>query len=157
MCLGIPGQITAITDEARLMAMAEVSGVRREVNVACVAADVPLIAGAIAQWEGQVALYDPARGGPCFACLFPDAPAAGLAPSCAEAGVVGALPGVIGSQMALEAVKLLAGIDAAGAGEGLRGRMLIVDGLWGDTRRIVTSARPDCAVCAGKPALTPGR
>ena len=58
---------------------------RAAVNAACVAAGVPLIAGAIAQWEGQVALYDPARGGPCMACVFPDAPAPGLAPPCAEA------------------------------------------------------------------------
>ena len=79
---------------------------RAAVNAACVAAGVPLISGALSQWEGQVSLFDPARGGPCYACVFPETPAAGLAPSCAEAGVVGALPGVIGSMMALEAVKL---------------------------------------------------
>lgn len=122
---------------------------RSAVNTACVAASVPLIAGAIAQWEGQVALYDPARGGPCLACLFPQPPAPGLAPSCAEAGVVGALPGVIGSLMALEAVKLLGGVIDSGAGEGLRGRMVILDGMWGETRRMVTAARAGCAVCGG--------
>ncbi|MFV0383807.1 HesA/MoeB/ThiF family protein [Paracoccus sp. (in: a-proteobacteria)] len=115
---------------------------REAINRACVAAGVPLIAGAIGQWEGQVTLYDPSRGGPCLACLFPTAPKPGLAPSCAEAGVVGALPGVIGSLMALEAIKLL-----TGAGQGLRGRMLIFDGLYGETRMITTSRRPDCAVC----------
>ncbi|WP_299838388.1 molybdopterin-synthase adenylyltransferase MoeB [uncultured Paracoccus sp.] len=117
---------------------------RLAINAACVAAGVPLLAGAIAQWEGQLALYDPARGGPCLACLFPEAPAAGLAPACAEAGVVGALPGVVGSLMALEAIKHL-----TGAGQGLRGRMLIFDGLYGETRMIQTERRADCPVCGG--------
>ena len=122
---------------------------RAAVNAACVAAGVPLVAGSIAQWEGQVALYDPARGGPCLTCLFPVPPAPGLALSCAEAGVVGALPGVIGSMMALEAIKQIAAISDSGAGAGLRGRMLIFDGLWGDTRSIATRARPGCKVCGG--------
>jgi molybdopterin/thiamine biosynthesis adenylyltransferase len=61
------------------------------VNAACVATGKPLISGAISQWEGQLSLYDPAQGAPCYACVFPQAPAPGLAPSCAEAGVVGAL------------------------------------------------------------------
>lgn len=125
---------------------------RLAINAACVAASVPLIAGAIAQWEGQVALYDPARGGPCLACLFPRPPAPGLAPSCAEAGVVGALPGVIGSLMAIEAIKLAGGVVASGTGAGLRGRMLILDGLWGDTRMVSVTARPGCPVCGGRGA-----
>jgi molybdopterin/thiamine biosynthesis adenylyltransferase len=120
---------------------------RAAVNAACVAAGVPLISGALSQWEGQVSLFDPARGGPCYACVFPEAPAAGLAPSCAEAGVVGALPGVIGSMMALEAVKLI-----ARAGEGLRGRMFLFDGLHAESRRIALRARPGCAVCGGRGA-----
>ncbi|MTD98681.1 molybdopterin-synthase adenylyltransferase MoeB [Paracoccus sp. YIM 132242] len=115
---------------------------RDAINRACVAARVPLIAGAIAQWEGQVTLYDPAHGGPCLACLFPTAPAPGLAPPCAEAGVIGPLPGVVGSLMALEAIKQL-----TGAGQGLRGRMLIFDGLHGESRMIGTARRPDCPVC----------
>ncbi|MDO5706702.1 MAG: HesA/MoeB/ThiF family protein [Paracoccus sp. (in: a-proteobacteria)] len=115
---------------------------RQVVNRLCVAAGVPLIAGSIAQWEGQITLYDPARGGPCMACLFPVAPAPGLAPSCAEAGVVGALPGVIGSMMALETIKHL-----TGAGQGLRGRMMLFDGLYGENRTILTQARADCPVC----------
>lgn len=120
---------------------------RAAINAACVAARVPLLAGAITQWEGQIALYDPARGGPCLACLFPEPPAPGLALSCAEAGVVGALPGIIGSSMALEAIKLLAGVTGNGAGEGLRERMVLIDGLWGDTRRLRIAARTGCAVC----------
>lgn len=122
---------------------------RRAINAACVAAAVPLLAGSIAQWEGQVALYDPARGGPCLTCLFPQPPAPGLALSCAESGVVGALPGVIGSMLALEAIKHLAGIPDSGAGASLRGQMLILDGLWGETRRITVSARPGCEICGG--------
>ncbi len=115
---------------------------RRAVNAACVAAGVPLIAGAIAQWEGQVTVWDPRHDAPCMACLFPQAPAPGLAPACAEAGVVGPLPGVIGSMMALEAIKLI-----AGTGEPLRGRMLIFDGLYGENRVMKISRRADCPVC----------
>jgi molybdopterin/thiamine biosynthesis adenylyltransferase len=118
---------------------------RAGVNVACVAAGAPLLAGAIAQWEGQVTLYDPKRGGPCLHCLFPEAPAQGLAPACAEAGVVGALPGVVGSIMALEAIKHL-----TGAGQGLRGRMMLYDGLYGETRVIGTNARKGCEICGAE-------
>ena len=129
---------------------------RRAINAACVAAGVPLLAGSIAQWEGQVALYDPARGGPCLNCLFPQPPAPGLALSCAEAGVVGALPGLIGSTLALEAIKQLAGIPDSGAGAGMRGQMLILDGLWGETRRIAVPARPGCEICGGKGVQSAG-
>lgn len=115
---------------------------RAAINRICVAARVPLLSGAIGQWEGQVTLYDPARGGPCLACLFPVPPAAGLAPPCAEAGVVGALPGVIGSLLALEAIKHL-----TGAGTGLRGRMMLFDGLQADSRMIATAAHPGCEIC----------
>lgn len=115
---------------------------REAVNRACVLARVPLIAGSIAQWEGQVTIYDPASGAPCLACIFPQPPAPGLAPACAEAGVVGPLPGVVGSLMALEAIKAL-----TGAGEGLRGRMLIFDGLHGETRTVGLHRNPACPVC----------
>lgn len=123
---------------------------RAALNAACVAAGVPLVAGSIAQWEGQLTIWDPARGAPCMACIFPQAPAAGLAPACAEAGVVGPLPGVIGSMMALEAVKLI-----AGAGAPLRGRMLIFDGLYGENRVMKIARRADCPVC-GSGHLPPG-
>ena len=117
---------------------------RYMVNAAAVAAGKPLIAAAIAQWEGQISLYDPARGAPCFACVFPEAPAEGLAPSCAEAGVVGALPGVVGAMMAAEAIK-----EITGAGESLRGRMLIYDALHAENRVVRLKRRADCAVCGG--------
>lgn len=115
------------------------------VNAAAVAAGKPLISAAISQWEGQISLYDPARGAPCYACVFPERPAAGLAPSCAEAGVVGALPGVLGAMMALEAIK-----EITGAGASLRGRLLIHDALYGENRIIAVERRADCAVCSGK-------
>lgn len=112
------------------------------VNRTCVALGLPLIAGALTQWEGQISIYDPANGAPCYQCIFPEAPAAGLAPSCAEAGVAGPLPGVIGAMMALEAVK-----EITGAGEGMRGAMLIYDGLFAEMRRIKLKVRKGCPVC----------
>ncbi len=118
--------------------------VRALVNRAAVAAGRPVVAGAISAWEGQVTTYDPAGGVPCMACIFPDAPAPELAATCAETGVIGALPGVVGSMMALEAVK-----EITGAGEALRGRMLIYDALHAETRTIKVQRRADCAVCGG--------
>ncbi|TPE50815.1 HesA/MoeB/ThiF family protein [Amaricoccus solimangrovi] len=120
---------------------------RYAVNAACVALGIPLLSAAMSQWEGQVALFDPARGGPCYRCLFPEPPAEGLAPSCAEAGVIGPLPGVLGALLALEAVKHL-----AGAGRGLRGRLLLFDGLRAETRQLRVSARADCPDCGGRGA-----
>lgn len=114
------------------------------VNAAAVATGKPLISAAITQWEGQISLYDPARGAPCYACIFPERPADGLAPACAEAGVVGALPGVLGTMMALEAIK-----EITGAGASLRGRLLIHDGLYGESRQITLKRAAGCAVCGG--------
>ncbi|MGR3514088.1 MAG: HesA/MoeB/ThiF family protein [Paracoccaceae bacterium] len=114
------------------------------VNRTAVALKLPLISAAISQWEGQISLFDPSRNAPCYQCVFPQAAAPGLAPSCAEGGVLGPLPGVIGSMMAVEAVKLL-----AGAGEPLLGRMLIYDALYGETRIIRVKPRSDCPVCGG--------
>ena len=102
----------------------------------------PLISGALAQWEGQLSVFDPSTTGPCYECIFPEEPAAGLAPSCAEAGVIGPLPGVVGTMMALEAVKLI-----TGAGHVMRGEMLIYDGLYGESRKIKLARRTDCAAC----------
>jgi molybdopterin/thiamine biosynthesis adenylyltransferase len=114
------------------------------VNRACVAAGVPLISGAITQWEGQVSLFHPAKGAPCYACVFPVKPAPGLVPSCAEAGVAAPLPGIIGGVMAMEAVKWI-----TGAGEGLVGRLMIHDALFAETRVIGIKRRADCDVCGG--------
>ena len=105
-------------------------------------AGVPLISAAITQWEGQISLYDPAHGGPCYECVFPERPLPGMVPTCAEAGVAAPLPGIIGAMMAMEAVKHI-----TGAGEGLRGRLLIHDALYGETRVIGAKKRPDCPIC----------
>ena len=118
---------------------------RHLVNAAAVTTGKPLISGAMSQWEGQLSVFDPARGAPCYACIFPTIPADGLAPSCAEAGVMGPLPGVIGAMMAGEAIKLI-----TGAGTPLRGTLFIYDALYSDARRIQIQRRPDCAVCGTK-------
>lgn len=118
------------------------------VNAACVTAGVPLISGALSQWEGQLSVFDPANDAPCYQCVFDAAPAAHLAPSCAEAGVIGPLPGVIGSMMAVEAVKLI-----TGAGAPLRGQMLIYDALYGESRSIQIKRRSNCPTC-GHPEQT---
>ena len=113
------------------------------VNRTAVALDKPLISGALSQWEGQLSVFDPTHGSPCYQCIFPEAPADGLAPSCSEAGVVGPLPGVVGSMMAVEAIKVI-----TGAGMALRGEMLIYDALYGESRKITLAKRPDCPICA---------
>ena len=118
---------------------------RTLVGRAAVEAGVPLISGAISQWEGQVSLFDPARGTPCRACVFPAPPAPGVAPTCAEGGVLGPLPGIVGSIMAAEAVKHL-----TGAGETLAGRLMIYDALHADARVIRVRPRRDCPVCEGR-------
>lgn len=115
------------------------------INEVCVNLKKPLISAAMSQWEGQISLYDPNNGGPCYACVFPNRPADGLAPSCAEAGVMGALAGVMGSMMAGEAIKY-----TTGAGEGLRGQMLIFDALYGETRKFKTAVSADCQVCGNE-------
>ncbi|PIE08017.1 MAG: molybdopterin biosynthesis protein [Rhodobacterales bacterium] len=112
------------------------------VNRVAATLGIPVVGGAISQWEGQLSVWDPANGAPCYACVFPEPPADGLAPSCAEAGVIGPLPGVIGTMMATEALKIL-----TGAGEPLRGRLLLWDGLDASPRVIRTTRRKGCPVC----------
>jgi molybdopterin/thiamine biosynthesis adenylyltransferase len=115
---------------------------RALVNETCVAVGVPLLSGAITQWEGQVALFNASDDAPCYACVFPKEPGDGLAPSCAEAGVVGALPGVVGSIMAAETIKWI-----TGAGASLSGKMMIYDALWGETRMMKLTKSKTCVVC----------
>lgn len=115
------------------------------VNALCVAANTPLLAAAITQWEGQISLYDPARGGPCYQCVFPHRPADGMVPTCAEAGVAAPLPGVLGTMLAMETVK-----EIAGAGQGLSGRLMIYDALYAETRMITAKKRADCPICGGQ-------
>ena len=115
---------------------------RYMVNAAAVRRRIPLVSGAITQWEGQVSVFYPAGGAPCYQCVFPEAPAAGLAPSCAEAGVMGALAGTIGSMMANEAIK-----HVTGAGQTLTGSLLIYDALYADMRKVQLNRRPECPIC----------
>ena len=103
---------------------------------------LPMVSGALSQWEGQIAVFDAASGGPCYQCIFPEAPALGLTPSCAEAGVFAPLPGVIGSMMAAETLKVI-----AHSGDVLRKDMLIFDALYGETRKIAIQKRNDCPIC----------
>ncbi len=116
------------------------------VNRLCARAGKPLVAAALGRWEGQLAVWDPARGGPCYECIFPTPPAPGLVPSCAEAGVAAPLPGILGAMMAMEAVKLI-----TGAGEPLRGRLMLHDALDAETRVIAVRRRPGCAACGDLP------
>ena len=118
------------------------SETRYLVNKTAVSQNIPLVSAAITQWEGQVSVFDPSRDAPCYACIFPVPAAAGLAPSCAEGGVFSPLPGVVGSMMAAETIKLL-----SGAGEPLLGRMMIYDALYSETRTIVVKRDDKCKVC----------
>lgn len=115
---------------------------RYMVNRVAVETGKPLISAAITQWEGQVSLFHPASGAPCYECVFPTRPAPGMVPTCAEAGVAAPLPGVIGSIMAMEAVKHI-----TGAGETLKGRLMIHDALFAEVRVISVKRRADCPVC----------
>ena len=124
---------------------------RYAANAACVAAGKPLVAAALTQWEGQISIWDPAQGAPCYACVFPERPDPSLVPTCAEAGVIGPLPGVMGAMIAIETIKLI-----TGAGAPLRGRMLIHDALYAEARVITLERRADCPVCgAAPPAARP--
>lgn len=112
------------------------------VNDACVKLGLPNVHGSIFRFEGQVSVFWPARSGPCYRCLFPEPPPAGVAPSCAEAGVLGVLPGVIGTLEAIEAIKLLLGI-----GTPLMGRLLVYDALEQRFVDLELRREPNCPVC----------
>jgi molybdopterin/thiamine biosynthesis adenylyltransferase/rhodanese-related sulfurtransferase len=121
------------------------------INDACVFAKKPLVDGAIFQFEGNATVFHPAKGGPCYRCLYPEPPPPGMAPSCAEAGVLGVLPGLIGSIEALEAIKLI-----LGAGKPLIGSMVYFDTLADrDYVRVLKVRRnPECPVCSEHPTQT---
>lgn len=111
------------------------------VNDAAVLAGKPLVHASVFRFEGQLSVFD-ARRGPCLRCLFPEPPPAELVPSCAEGGVMGMLPGIIGSMQALEVVKLV-----LGRGKPLIGRLLLFDGLGGEWRSLTVDKDPHCALC----------
>ena len=118
------------------------------VNDACVLLKKPYVYGSILRFDGQVSVFD-AQHGPCYRCLFREPPPPGLVPNCAEGGVLGALPGIIGSLQALEAVKLIADV-----GESLVGRLVLFDGLSMRFRELKLKKRLDCPVCGENPTIT---
>src|SRR5687768_10316501 len=111
-------------------------------NDASVMLGKPNVYGSIFRFEGQATVFYPKEGGPCYRCLYPEPPPPGLVPSCAEGGVLGVLPGVIGTIQATEAIKLLAGI-----GEPLIGRLMLYDALAMRFRELKLRRNPACPVC----------
>jgi sulfur-carrier protein adenylyltransferase/sulfurtransferase len=120
------------------------------INDACVLLGLPLVSAAIHRFEGQVMTYVPGRG-PCYRCVFPNA-ADGMVANCAQAGVLGVLPGVLGALQATEAIKLI-----TGTGEPLVGRLLTYDALEMRFDEFRVARRPDCAVCGDHPTITEPR
>ena len=118
------------------------------VNDACVMTGTPNVYGSIFRFEGQASVFA-CGNGPCYRCLHPEPPPEGLIPSCAEAGVLGVLPGIIGTIQATEAIKILTGI-----GEPLVGRLLLYDALRMKVRDITLPRDPDCPVCGDEPTIT---
>lgn len=117
-------------------------------NDACVFLGIPNVYGSIFRFEGQVSVFD-AKRGPCYRCLYPEPPPPGLVPSCAEGGVLGILPGVVGTMQAAEVVKLV-----IGEGEPLIGRLLFIDVLNMEPRILKLRKDPDCPVCGENPTVT---
>jgi molybdopterin/thiamine biosynthesis adenylyltransferase/rhodanese-related sulfurtransferase len=117
-------------------------------NDAAFFAQRPLVYGSVFKFDGQVSVFDPAHGGPCYRCLFPEPPAPGSVPGCAEAGVLGALCGVIGSLQALEAIKLITAI-----GEPLRGRLLTYNALAQQFQTLQLARNPECPLCGASPTI----
>ncbi len=117
-------------------------------NDACVMLHKPLVDGAIWQFEGQATVFHPPEG-PCYRCMFPEPPPPGSTPSCAEAGVLGVLPGLVGCVQALETIKII-----LGKGRTLLGRMMHFDTLSGDIRMLKLRRDPNCVVCGEHPTVT---
>jgi adenylyltransferase/sulfurtransferase len=117
-------------------------------NDVCIFARKPNIYGSVFRFEGQASVFAPHRGGPCYRCLFPEPPPPGAAPSCAEAGVLGVLPGIIGLIQATEALKLI-----IGAGDTLAGRLLHFDALKMKFREFNLRRDPQCPVCGDAPTI----
>src|SRR5580692_6255735 len=118
------------------------------VNDACVLLGKPNAYGSIFRFEGQASVFS-TKDGPCYRCLYPEPPPPGLVPSCAEGGVLGVLPGLLGVIQATEAIKLI-----LGKGESLVGRLLLVDALSMKFRELKLRKNPDCPVCGTHPTVT---
>jgi molybdopterin/thiamine biosynthesis adenylyltransferase len=123
--------------------------VRYLVNDAAQMLGKPLVYGSIYQWEGQASVFLSGQETPCYRCLFPEPPPPGTVPSCAEGGVFGVLPGIIGSVQAVEAIKLVLGV-----GETLAGKLLLYDALRNDFTTVKLRWDPDCPVCGKHPSVT---
>jgi adenylyltransferase/sulfurtransferase len=117
------------------------------VNDACVLSGKPLVWGAASQFDGQLSAIKP-RASACYRCVFPIPPPPDSVPDCIEAGVLGSLTGVIGSWLALEAIKII-----LGAGEPLTNRLVVFEGLTGEVTQAQIERRPDCAVCGDTPSV----
>jgi molybdopterin/thiamine biosynthesis adenylyltransferase/rhodanese-related sulfurtransferase len=117
------------------------------VNDACVFLRKPLVDASILKWEGQMTVFLPGRG--CYRCLFPSPPPPGSVPSCAEAGIVGAVAGHMGSLQAIEAIKVLLGV-----GQPLANRLLLYDAMAGEYQVLRWNRNPDCPVCGDHPTIT---
>src|SRR3990172_5285598 len=117
------------------------------VNDVCVFLKKPLVDGSILLFDGQSTVYLPGKG--CYRCLFPQPPPPGPVPGCAEAGVLGALCGLVGSVQATETLKLILGI-----GDSLHGRLLLIDALSMEVRALKIRRDPNCAVCGDNPTAT---
>jgi sulfur-carrier protein adenylyltransferase/sulfurtransferase len=118
------------------------------VNDACVLLGKPNVYGSIFRFEGQASVFH-APEGPCYRCLYPEPPPPGLVPSCAEGGVLGVLPGIVGSLQALETIKLI-----LGKGDSLIGRLLLFDALHLKFRELKLRKNPECPVCGTHPTIT---
>ena len=117
------------------------------VNDACVFQKKPNIYGSIFRFDGQATVFYPFKG-PCYRCLFPEPPPPGMVPSCAEGGVLGVLPGIVGTIQATEAIKLI-----TGQGEPLVGRLLLFNALRMEFREVTIKRSPDCPVCGDTPTI----
>ena len=118
------------------------------INDACALHGIPVVFGAIYQFEGQVGIFN-LDGGPCYRCQFPSPPPAGLIPSCSEGGAISPLPGIVGSIQANEALKLILGIS-----EHLNGKLLHVDSLYLTSRILKVERNRNCPICGSNPTIT---
>lgn len=118
------------------------------VNDVCAFQGIPNVYGSIYQFDGQISLFHAAEG-PCYRCIYPEPPPPGLVPSCAEGGVLGVLPGIVGSLQAAEAIKWI-----TGAGESLLGRLILFDALAMSFKTVKLQKDPNCPVCSENPTIT---
>ena len=117
------------------------------INDACFLSGTPLVDGSILIFDGQATVYQPGNG--CYRCLFPSPPPPGMVPNCAEAGVLGALTGLVGSIQAVETLKMIMGI-----GESLSSRLLLIDALSMDFREVKIKRNVNCPLCGDNPTVT---